>query len=637
MTEGGMPRVLVVDDNPPTRYSTSRVLRARDFDVLEAATGAEALALSEREVDVVILDVNLPDIDGVEVCRRLRANPRTARTPVIHLSATFVTADAKVRGLEAGADGYLTHPVEPPVLIATVNAFLRARQAEEAMRLSEAKFKAVFENAANGIALLSEAMVYLEVNSSVATTLGRPRTAIVGQPLAVFLAGPPEPVLADINAGLAANGIWRGAFSVLRADGSPVELEWSISLHSDSATRLAVTTDISEQKAIAAERERLLTSERMARTEAERANQLKDEFLAAVSHELRTPLNAILGWTGVIRRLHSVSELARGADAIERNVRVQTQMIADLLDVSRITSGKLRLEPQSFDPRTALESSIGALLPLADAKGVTIETSVDQAVRDLVWDLARFQQVASNLVENAVKFSEHGAHVIVSLRAEGDVTILTVVDHGKGIAPAFLPHVFDRFRQEDAGSKRRHGGLGLGLAIVKQLSEAHGATVGAESPGEGLGATFTVMMPRLSVADIGDTRATGSAALSRVRVLVVDDDEDARGLICRLLNEFCADCFTASDVASAKRGLAMHRPDVVVSDISMPGEDGYDLIRYMRATGSAYAAIPAIALTAFARDEDRARMLSAGYQQHLVKPVDTLKLVEAVALLSKGA
>ncbi|HUR15715.1 MAG TPA: response regulator, partial [Candidatus Limnocylindrales bacterium] len=229
----GAPKILVVDDNPPTRYSTGRVLRAARFEVIEAATGGEALQATSQNPDLVILDVNLPDISGFEVCRRLRANPATARTPVVHLSATFVDADAKVQGLDAGADGYLTHPVEPPVLIATVNAFLRARHAEEGMRSSEAKFKAVFENAASGIALLTDGMVFLEVNPAIASSLGRDRADIEGRHLALFLPSGHAQLLSRIDEGLAATGLWRGAFPILDANGREVELEWSVSIHSD--------------------------------------------------------------------------------------------------------------------------------------------------------------------------------------------------------------------------------------------------------------------------------------------------------------------------------------------------------------------------------------------------------------------
>jgi PAS domain S-box-containing protein len=633
-------RILVVDDNPPTRYSTSRVLRQAGFDVVEAGTGREAIARSAGDPDLIILDVNLPDIDGFEVCRTIRSTPRTARTPVIHLSATFVNDLYKVRGLEAGADGYLTHPVEPPVLIATVNAFLRARQAEDAMRASEARFKAVFENALNGIALLSDGMIYLDVNPAVCQTLDRERSEIIGKHISAFLPAECEDIVQAIDHGLTESGRWRGVMPVVRASGDATHLEWSVSIHSEPATRLAVTTDISERKAIEAERERLLASERTARGEAERANRLKDEFLAAISHELRTPLNAILGWTRVLGLKDNTGnpEMLKGLEGIERNVRIQMQLISDLLDVSSITAGKLRLELQWFDPQAAVEAALKAFSIAAQAKSISFDVQIDLARNELLWDQARFQQVVNNLLENAIKFSEPGSVISVHMHGSDSLVRLTISDTCRGIASEFLPFVFDRFRQEDASTTRRHGGLGLGLAIVKQLVEAHQGSISVSSPGEHLGATFTVTLPLLDDSGALEThsRIATPSSLDGVRILVVEDDNDARHLVSRVLQDFKADVREAASVAAAKAMLDDFEPDLVISDISMPGEDGFDLIRYLRLPGSRFLNVPAIALTAFARDEDRQRVLDAGYQHHMGKPLDTLKLVEFAGTLTNG-
>ena len=630
--------ILVVDDNPATRYSTSRVLRAEGFTVVEAETGNKALEFALKQPDLIVLDVNLPDIDGLQVCRMLRADPRTARTPVIHLSATFVAVSDQVQGFEAGADGYITHPVEPPVLVATVNAFLRTRRAEDAMRGSEAKFKAVFERALNGIALFDAEFGFLEVNPAFCHTLGRPCEDLMGRRVTDFLAG--HDPLPKINRALEAKGEWRGVFSLTGADGWPIHLEWSVSIHSVPGTRLAIATDITERKAIEADRERLLTSEQRARAEAERANNIKDEFLASLSHELRTPLNAIVGWADVLKRRvrDTEPEAVRAIEAIERNARVQTQLIADLLDVSRITSGKLTLEREWFDPRETLQVSVGALTATAQARDIQIETHLEQ-VPQILWDQARFQQVIWNLLDNAVKFSAAGSTIVVRLASSPAGLDISVADQGRGITAEFLPHIFERFRQEDSSTRRWHGGLGLGLAIVKHLVEAHGGSVSVESGGSNLGATFTVHLPSSS-----ERRAPARTSpdderhqLAGVRVLVVEDDSDARVLVSQLLREAHADVREVADVRSALASLETFAPQLVVSDVGMPDQDGYDLIRQIREGGRDAATLPAIALTAFAREEDSAKAMRAGYQRHIGKPVDANLLLRTAAELTRRA
>jgi PAS domain S-box-containing protein len=635
--------VLVVDDNAATRYSTSRVLRNEGFTVIEAGTGQEAVELATTQSpDLVVLDVNLPDIDGFEVCRRLRASPITTRTPVIHLSATFVDDVDKVQGLDAGADGYITHPVEAPVLVATVNAFLRARRAEEAMRQSEAKFKAVFEHALHGISLLSHDMIFLEANPAACATLGRDRSQIVGKHISAFSAAGHDNQIIEITAALDATGGWRGTMPVLHADGRQIELEWSVSIHSGPGIRLAVTSDVTERKEYEAERERLLASERAARTDAERANQVKDDFLAALSHELRTPLNAIVGWSQLLRpRLEHAKadpDVVAGIQAIERNARIQAQLIADLLDVSRVASGKLQIDRQWFDPGEAIQAAVDTVAATARARRIDVVVSVEGGHEPLLWDPARFQQVVWNLLDNAVKFSAEGGRVDIRLVQSPAHVELSVADQGKGISAEFLPHVFEPFKQEHGGTRRGHGGLGLGLAIVRQLVEAHDGRISVASPGDQHGTTFTVRLPRQGRQHvIASTQARPAPApppdLHGVRLLVVEDDDDARVLIRRLLEGAGADVADAADVDTALAAIEAVRPQLLISDIALPEQDGYDLIRRVREGGHDADALPAVALTAFARTEDRNRALAAGYQAHLPKPVAANQLLSITASL----
>ncbi len=399
------------------------------------------------------------------------------------------------------------------------------------------------------------------------------------------------------------------------------------------------------QKA-AHERTRLLESERSARAEAERMSAMKDEFLATLSHELRTPLNAILGWSQLLRRgVKEEADLRRGLETIERNARVQTQLIEDLLDMSRITSGKLRLDIQQVDPVTVIDAALETVRHAADAKSVRIEKLLDPAGGPVSGDPARLQQVLWNLLSNAIKFTPKGGKVQILLQRVESHTEISIADTGIGISPEFLPHVFERFRQADASTTRLHGGLGLGLAIVKHLMELHGGDVRVHSPGEGLGTTFTLHLPlavmkRTAVPqERRRSRSPQKPAddgrlvdLSGLKVLIVDDEADARALLQHVLSECEALVLTASSAPEALRLIETERPHVLVSDIGMPGTDGYALLAQVRELGEVRGGgLPAIALTAFARSEDRTRALRAGFLVHVAKPVEPSELVATVA------
>ena len=405
--------------------------------------------------------------------------------------------------------------------------------------------------------------------------------------------------------------------------------------------------DITESKQLQSEREETLRAERAAREEAERVGRLKDEFLATVSHELRTPLNAILGWATLLRRLDAHSEdHLRGLETIERNARVQGQIIADLLDMSRIISGKVQLDVQPIDLSEVIHAALDAVKLSIEARKLRLRVTMDARAGRLRGDPGRLQQVFWNLLTNAVKFTPSGGRIDLVMERVNSHVEVSIEDSGIGIKPEFLPFVFDRFRQADASTTRRHGGLGLGLSIVKHLVELHGGSVRVKSPGEGLGATFVVALPisvvrtedvgaaeRTAFSDV-DVSSIALPSLEGVRALVVDDQEDARILICRLVEQYGGRCALAESAAEAVRILETQDVNIIVSDIGMPDTDGYELMRKIRSMPShAIRNLPAIALTAYARADDRQRALLAGYQMHVSKPVEPRELIAGIASL----
>ncbi|HET9212247.1 MAG TPA: ATP-binding protein [Thermoanaerobaculia bacterium] len=381
-----------------------------------------------------------------------------------------------------------------------------------------------------------------------------------------------------------------------------------------------------------------------ARAEAEAANRLKDQFLATLSHELRGPVHAIAGWTQILRSGQLDAEKrARAIDVIERNAQAQAQLIGDLLDISSIISGKLRLDTRPVYPVESIEAAVAAVLPAAEAQGVRVERSLDAGAGPVLADPDRLQQIVVNLLGNAVKFTPRGGWVEARLEEEGGEVRIQVRDSGEGIGPELLPHVFDSFRQADASTTRRQGGLGLGLAIVHQLVELHGGSVSAASPGQGQGSVFTVTLPllqpreatrELPIAVQPAGAATPSPPLAGLRVLAVEDDESTLDALTELLSLQGADVAPAASVSQALETLEGFDPDVLVSDIGMPERDGYELIREVRALGHDATDLPAVAVTAFASPEDRQRALAAGFQVHLAKPVDPRELTSVIAALA---
>ena len=394
-------------------------------------------------------------------------------------------------------------------------------------------------------------------------------------------------------------------------------------------------------QATAAERQQLLERERIARDHAERLSALKDEFLATLSHELRTPLSAILGWAGMLQRgVKDEATLKRALETIERNARAQGQLIDDLLDMSRIISGTVRLDVQTVDPARVIEAALGTVHPAAAAKMIALRTELGREPGapplEVRADPGRLQQVLWNLLANAVKFTPSGGNVQVLLGRDGNDAVIRVIDSGIGIAPDFLPYVFDRFRQQDASISRQHGGLGQGLSIAKQLVELHGGTIAVDSAGTHTGTTFTVRLPlarREAVVPAPGPRtavpASDLADLSGLRVLVIDDAPDTLDVLEQILTVSGAATMTAPGAGAALALLEREKPDVIVSDVGMPEVDGFELMRRIRRR-AATAQIPAIALTAFTRQDDRIKALQAGFTDYLAKPVEPAALAAAI-------
>ena len=565
--------ILLVDDHEENLLALEAILVNPAYNLVRASSGRAALReVLKRDFALILLDVAMPDLDGYETAELIRTRDRSRETPIIFLTANYRSDTHVFRGYSVGAVDYLFKPFSADILKSKVAVFVELYQKRETLKKQR-------------YALL---LAQEELEERV-----RARTR----------------ELAEANESL--------------------------------------REEVDERKRIEAERLVLLKSEQSARAEAEAVNRLKDEFLATLSHELRTPLNAILGWSFLLTSGKSDGAMVdRAVKVIRNNAMAQSQLIEDILDVSRIIGGKLRLKLGRVQLREVIEAALDSISLAAQAKALTIERQIED-IDPIVGDQDRLQQVAWNLLSNAVKFTPREGRVVVRLQRRGDDVMLAVEDTGIGIPAPFLPFVFDRFSQADPGATRRHGGLGLGMAIVRYLVELHGGTVKAESPGEDQGATFTIVLPvSLDVeadADLAepacpvmpDSAIEDLPSLERVSVLIVDDDPDSRNVLCQLLENQGATVTMASETSEAFARFTQWRPDVLVSDIGMPEEDGYTLIRRVRALAEKEGGnVPAIALTAYAGAEDARAALTAGYQRHLSKPVDVVQLVAAVAELA---
>jgi signal transduction histidine kinase len=508
------PLVLVVDDNEGVRFTRIHQLQRAGYRVISAGTAAEGLRLATREhPDIAVLDVNLPDMHGFELCRRVKALEQPPAVQVLQVSSTSVDDHARATGLASGADAYLTEPVGTEVLLATIAALLRVRRAEQST-------------------------------------------------------------------------------------------------------------------------EAALTREREARAESERANQSKDDFLATLSHELRTPLSAMVGWIWYLR--HGGSDPAarqRAIDGLERSTATQLRLINDLLDVSRISQGKLQLEHHAVDLSEVIDAAVDSVQVGIKAKRLNL--SVRHAPATMAGDAARLQQVIVNLLTNAIQFSVENGHLEVSLTAAEGMAVIQVRDDGAGIAPDLLPHIFDRFRQGDTGMSRRHGGLGLGLAIVREIVALHGGKVTAHSEGPGRGATFTVELPLIKprAAQPSNDASAALEHLAGKRFLVVEDDDDGRFVLKALLESAGAVVIPAASAEEGLEVLRTHNVDGVLTDLGMPGRDGFEFKTTMRALGYGQ---PTFAVTAFCTPEERERVLSSGFRGYFAKPYDPVQFLADLAAQFTG-
>ncbi len=533
----------------------------------------------------------------------------------------------------------------------------RLERKEQQLQLSEKKFRQLLESNIIGVTLSNANGQIVQANDAFLRMLGYSREEILaGQLRWENITVSKYLEISDrSNVELETTGVFEPQEKeYLRKDGSrvPILIASTLVQEPDNIQEEVISfcLDISERKQVEQERERFIARERTARAEAEAANRTKDDFLATLSHELRTPLNAMLGWTQLLKtRKFDEATTAQAIDTIDRNAKSLSKLLEDVLNVSQIIRGKLSLSIYSVEIAPVVLSAIDTVRLAADAKKISIDCKFSSSVGTVMGDANRLQQVIWNLLSNAIKFTPEGGKVTVELEGTNSGVLIRVSDTGNGIDPEFIPHVFERFRQGDNSTTRTHNGLGLGLAIVRHLVELHGGTVCVESSGIGKGATFIVNLPRKVIAvkntkparvfkasnsELIDKR---SLSLNGLRVLVVDDEPDARQLLTITLSHYGAKIMAVGLTFDALVALQEFHPDILVSDIGMPQEDGYTLIRKIRALSQEEGGqIPAIALTAYAQKKDRKQVLSAGFQIYLSKPVNATKLVSVVANLTKS-
>jgi signal transduction histidine kinase/DNA-binding response OmpR family regulator len=722
--------ILMVDDSPTNLLALETILQAPDRNLVRASSGDDALRyLLDNEVAVILMDVFMPGIDGLDTAALIRNRDRSRNIPIIFLTADSTGGRHLSRGYSLGAVDYIVKPIEPDILRSKVAVFVELfKKTEEIKRqaqlLQEKNLELENANLAR-LKMLIDLGQQLGAEHDPSRVLENfcrsARKIVEAQEAAVGVINDDETLRyffrcssSEDPAAFSNNGIpavaqralkhlvtRRRALRLNESDellrekgktsdlvhsflGAPILLASGVcgwiyllnKVNADDFTeadeRLAATlatqvaiayenavlytdaqrhaselqAEITERKQAEEERAQLLILERAARAEAEQANRTKDEFLATLSHELRTPLTAILGWSHLVRtgKLDDL-QLSRAVETIERNARSQSQLIDDLLDVSRIITGKLQIEPRRVDLGSVIEAAIDAVRPSFEAKNIQFETVADSTDCVVSGDANRLQQIFWNLFSNAVKFTPEGGRVRVEIQRNDSRLGVSVSDSGVGISKEFLPYIFDRFRQADGSTTRVHGGLGLGLSIVKHLVQLHRGTVEVESKGQDQGSTFIVTLPAAPAGSSYDPDTiapfepqTGgvppgfSRILEGLRILIVDDEADARELVSAILTRCGSEVKCCESAGEALEAFRDWKPDLLVSDIGMPNEDGYSLIKKLRKLRSKRAKqIPAVALTAYATKEDKARTLSSGFQMHVAKPIEPESLVMSIA------
>jgi len=620
------PTILNVDDYAPGRYARTQLLRGWGFDVKEAATGAEALRLAALEHPaLIILDVQLPDMDGFEVCRRLKQHHDGATLPILHVSATYTSGAHQALGLDGGADGYLVEPVEPAVLRATIDALLRLRQAERALRTMTREWETTFNGIADGIVLLDPDLKILRANAAFARLVGLEDPA--RQSIASFWDGVSEPVAPFVRVWKSAqrevgdvsrNGRWfRLAVDPIAEDGVLL-------------SAVCFVSEITEARRLEHERQTRFDHEQQAREEAEAASRAKDDFLAILGHELRTPLMPIaMAVRSLQARTPSDPDVQRTRDIVERQVRHLTRLVDDLLDMSRLTRRKLQLSVERVD--------LGEVV--ADAVESTRQQIAERRHRltlhrpdTPVWidgDTVRLGQIVVNLLTNAAKFTPPGGEVAVTLAREGQQAVIAVRDNGVGIAPEILPEIFEPFVQGPRVVEDAERGLGVGLALVRGLVTAHGGSVSVASEGPGRGSEFVVRLPLRDGAAAAPLTAVAAPTETRARILVVEDHADSRTMLAEMLGLEGHEVTAVAGGAEAVEVARTCALDAAIIDIGLRGMDGHEVARHLRAALG--DAVLLVAVTGYGQAEDIEQSRAAGFDAHVTKPVSGDELLRVLA------